>query len=144
MPPRDLGYVRALFETLGDDPRLGRPPPPPALSGDHLDPAIRSVFLPGIKHGICHRFTSNDWLMPGCIAGDSRDGEVGGSCRLPLYCMPPTTSSTHSGPTLITSTPARFSCASLAIIAATFRMFGSMSSVGVLVAVILFYLFARR
>ena len=26
--------------------------------------------------------TSNDQLMPGCIAGESRDGEVGGSCRL--------------------------------------------------------------
>jgi hypothetical protein len=26
--------------------------------------------------------TSNDELMPGCIAGESRDGEVGASCRL--------------------------------------------------------------
>jgi hypothetical protein len=26
--------------------------------------------------------TSNDQLMPGCIAGESRDGEAGGSCRL--------------------------------------------------------------
>ncbi|WP_247493993.1 hypothetical protein, partial [Bradyrhizobium sp. 142] len=34
--------------------------------------------------GICHRFTSTDQLMPGCIAGEPRDGEVGASCRLPL------------------------------------------------------------
>jgi hypothetical protein len=26
--------------------------------------------------------TSNDELMPGCIAGETRDGEVGASCRL--------------------------------------------------------------
>ncbi|WP_247381847.1 MULTISPECIES: hypothetical protein, partial [unclassified Bradyrhizobium] len=34
--------------------------------------------------GICHRFTSTDQLMPGCIAGEPRDGEVGASCRLRL------------------------------------------------------------
>ncbi|WP_247380752.1 transposase, partial [Bradyrhizobium sp. 143] len=34
--------------------------------------------------GICHRFTSTDQLMPGCIAGEPRDGEVGASCRLHL------------------------------------------------------------
>jgi hypothetical protein len=49
------------------------PPSPPAPRRDHLDPAIRPIFLPGVKHGICHRLTSNDQLMPGCIAGDSRD-----------------------------------------------------------------------
>jgi hypothetical protein len=71
--PRDLGYVRAFFETLGDNPRLllGRPPAPPTLPCDQFDPTI---FLPGIKHGICHRLTSNDQLMPGRTAGDSREG----------------------------------------------------------------------
>jgi hypothetical protein len=41
MPPRDLGHVRALFETLGDDPRLlfRRPPAPPTLPRDKLHPA---------------------------------------------------------------------------------------------------------
>jgi hypothetical protein len=34
---------------------LARPPPPPALPGDHFDPTIRIAFLPAIKHGICHR-----------------------------------------------------------------------------------------
>ena len=82
--PRDLGYVRAFFETLGDNPRLllGRPPAPPTLPSDQFDPAIRPVFLPGIKHGTCDRVTSNDQLMPGCIAGDSREGQVRRSCRL--------------------------------------------------------------
>jgi hypothetical protein len=41
-------------------------------------------------------------------------------------------------------TPARFSRASSAITAVAPRMFGSMSSVGALVAVILFYLLVRR
>jgi hypothetical protein len=84
VPPRDLGYIRPLFETLRDDPRLllSRPPTTPALSCDDFDPAIRSVFLPGINHGICHRFTSNDQLMPGCIAGAASRGEMGRSRRL--------------------------------------------------------------
>jgi hypothetical protein len=46
--PRDLGYVRAFFETLGDNPRLllGRPPAPPTLPCDQFDPAIPpSSFL---------------------------------------------------------------------------------------------------
>jgi hypothetical protein len=36
-----------------------RPPALPTLPRDQLHPAIRSVFLPGIKHGICHHLTSN-------------------------------------------------------------------------------------
>jgi hypothetical protein len=73
--PRDLGYVRAIFETLGDNPRLlfRRPPAPSTPPCDQFDPAKRPVSLPGIKHGICHRPTSNDQLMPGCMAGDSSD-----------------------------------------------------------------------
>ncbi|WP_210421598.1 hypothetical protein, partial [Bradyrhizobium japonicum] len=47
------------------------------------------AFLPGIKHGICHRCTSTDQLMPGCIAGEPRDGEVGPSCRLHLMLSSP-------------------------------------------------------
>jgi hypothetical protein len=49
--------VGACLEALRDDPGLliPRPPSPPALPGDHLDPTIRIAFLPGIKHGICHR-----------------------------------------------------------------------------------------
>jgi hypothetical protein len=46
------------------------------LPRDRLDPAKRPVFLPGIKHGIRHRLTSNDQPMSGCIAGDSRDSWV--------------------------------------------------------------------
>jgi hypothetical protein len=61
---------------------LGRPPSPPALPLDHLDTTIRITFLPGIKHGICHRLTSNVQLMPGCIAGESANGQVGASSRL--------------------------------------------------------------
>jgi len=41
-------------------------------------------LLPGIKHDICHRLPPNDQLMPSCIADQSRDREVGASCRLPL------------------------------------------------------------
>jgi hypothetical protein len=50
-------YVRAFFETLGDNLRLllGRPPARPTLPCDQFDLAIPAVFLPGIKHGICHR-----------------------------------------------------------------------------------------
>src|SRR5215467_8390804 len=61
--PRDLGYVRAFFETLGDNPRLllGRPPAPPC---DQFDSAITPVFLPGIKHGICHRLSSHPNALP--------------------------------------------------------------------------------
>jgi hypothetical protein len=64
--PRDLGYVRAFFETLGDNPRLllGRPPAPPTLPCDQFDPAITPVFLPGIKHGICHRLSSHPNALP--------------------------------------------------------------------------------
>src|SRR5208282_1832398 len=61
---------------------LGRPSPSTTPPGDHLDTTIGIVFLPGIKHGICHRLTSNDQLMPSCIAGEPRDGEVGVSYRL--------------------------------------------------------------
>ena len=28
---------------------------------------LRVTFLPGIMHGICHRLTSNNQFMPGCI-----------------------------------------------------------------------------
>lgn len=48
------------------------------------------------------------------------------------------------GPTLITSTPSKLSRASSASLAAMFHVLGNVSNVGVLVAVILFYLFARR
>jgi hypothetical protein len=39
--PRDLGYIGAHFETLGDDPRLllRRPPAPPPLPRDQFDAA---------------------------------------------------------------------------------------------------------
>jgi hypothetical protein len=81
---RDLGNVGALFEALHYDPGLllRRPPAPLALPSDHLDTTIRIAFLPGIKHGICHRLPPSDQLMPGCIADQSRDREVGASCRL--------------------------------------------------------------
>ena len=54
---RDLGNVGAFLEALRYDPGLllRRPPSPPALPGDHLDTTIGIAFLPGIKHGICHR-----------------------------------------------------------------------------------------
>jgi hypothetical protein len=61
---------------------LRRTPAPQALPGDYLDTTIRIAFLPGIKHDICHRLPPNDQLMPGCIADQSRDREVGASCRL--------------------------------------------------------------
>lgn len=57
---------------------------PDCRAADQLDTTIRTAFLPGIKHGICHRFTPNDQLMPSCIADHAHDREVGGSCRLPL------------------------------------------------------------
>jgi hypothetical protein len=47
---------------------------PPALPRDYLDATIRVTFLPGIKHGIGHRSTSNEPLMPGFIARKPRDG----------------------------------------------------------------------
>jgi hypothetical protein len=55
---------------------------PLALPGNHLDTTLRIAFLPGIKHGICHRLPPNDHLMPSCIAGQLRDREVAASCRL--------------------------------------------------------------
>src|SRR5712672_1269668 len=80
---RDLGNVGALLETLRYDPGLllRRPPAPLALSRNHLDTTIRTAILPGIKHDICHRLSPNNQLMPGCIADQSRDREVGASCR---------------------------------------------------------------
>jgi hypothetical protein len=48
--------------------------------------ATRIAFLPGIKHGICHRLPPNNQLMPGCIADESRDREVGASYRLQTIC----------------------------------------------------------
>ncbi|MFK4492361.1 hypothetical protein ABIA45_007439 [Bradyrhizobium sp. USDA 336] len=56
--PRHLGDVRPLLKALRHDPGLllARPPSP-ALPSDHLNAAIRVTFLPGIKHGICHRAT---------------------------------------------------------------------------------------
>src|SRR6266498_2355814 len=67
--PRNLGDVRTLLKALRHDPGLllARPPTPSALPGDHLDATIGVIFLPGIKHGIYHRSTSTDQLMPGCI-----------------------------------------------------------------------------
>jgi hypothetical protein len=55
---------------------LARPSSPPAFPSDHLNATIRITFLPAIKHGICHRSTSNDQLMPGCIARKLGDREV--------------------------------------------------------------------
>jgi hypothetical protein len=40
-------------------------------------------------HGICHPLTSNNQFMPGCIAGESADREVGASCRLRLMLRDP-------------------------------------------------------
>jgi hypothetical protein len=57
-----------------------------------------------------------------------------GTITTTLYWTPPGACSAYSGPTLITSTPAKFSRASLAITAATSRMLGIVSKVGVLVA----------
>ena len=34
------------------------------------------------EHGISHHSPPTIELMPGCIAGETRDGEVGASCRL--------------------------------------------------------------
>src|SRR5262249_13942618 len=81
-----LGNVGARLKALRYDPRLlfDRPLSSPALPSNHLDTTIRTTLLHGIKHGICHHLTSNDQLMPGCIAAKSRDGEVGRSCRLLL------------------------------------------------------------
>src|SRR5713226_6816912 len=52
-----LGNVGAFLEALRDNPGFlfGRPQSAPALPGDHLDTTIRVAFMPGIKHGICHR-----------------------------------------------------------------------------------------
>src|SRR4030081_3560395 len=84
MAPSNLGNIGPFLEALRYDPCLlfRRPPPPAPLPGDQLDTTIRTAFLPGIKHGICHRFTPNDQLMPGCIADQVHDREVGASCRL--------------------------------------------------------------
>jgi hypothetical protein len=69
MASRHLGNIGARLKALRYDPclLLGRPPPSPARPGNHLDTTIRTAFLPGIKHGICHNLTSNDQFMPGCI-----------------------------------------------------------------------------
>jgi hypothetical protein len=63
--PRHLGDVRTLLKALRHDPSLllARPSPSPALPGDHLDATIGITFLPGIKHGICHRSTCTDQLI---------------------------------------------------------------------------------
>ena len=84
VPSCHLRNVGALLEALRYDPRLllGRPPAPLTLPRNNLDPSIRIIFLPGIKHGICHRLISNEQLMPGSIAGQSRDGEVARSCQV--------------------------------------------------------------
>jgi hypothetical protein len=84
--PRHLGDVRLLLKALRRDPGLliAGPPSPPALPGDHLDATIRVTFLPGIKHGIYHRFTSTHQIMPGYIPGKPCDDEVEASCRLLL------------------------------------------------------------
>src|SRR5215470_12349707 len=69
--PRDLGYVRAFFETLGDNPRLllGRPPAPPTLPCDQFDPAIppSSCLASSMAFAIAQRQRS---AYAGCIAGD--------------------------------------------------------------------------
>ena len=62
---------------------------PPTLPGDHLDTTIGSTFLPGIKHGICHRRASTDHLIPECIADEFHGSEVGDSCRLRLAVSAP-------------------------------------------------------
>jgi hypothetical protein len=69
-----------------DQPKLSPSAVTPALSGDHFDAPIGLIFPPGIKHGICHCFTSTGQLVPGSIAGEPRHGEVEASCRLrPMY-----------------------------------------------------------
>lgn len=51
-----------------------------ALHRNDLFPSPkRLTFLPGIKHGICHRFASSHQLMP---ASEPRDDEAEASCRL--------------------------------------------------------------
>src|ERR1700676_2606034 len=82
--PSDLGNIGAFLEALRYDPCLlfRRPLPSPALSGDQLDTTIRTAFLPDIMHGICHRFTPNDQLMPSCIADQAHHREVEASYRL--------------------------------------------------------------
>src|ERR1700680_514527 len=87
--PSDLGNIGAFLEALRYDPCLlfRRPLPPPALPGDQLDTTIRTAFLPGIMHGICHRFTPNDQLMPSCIADQAHRREVGASYRLRLSAL---------------------------------------------------------
>src|SRR5881396_813917 len=57
MAPSHLGNVGIRLKALRDDPGLllRHPSSSPALPGDHLDTTIRVAFLPGIKHGICHR-----------------------------------------------------------------------------------------
>jgi hypothetical protein len=84
MASRHLGNVDALREALSYDQSLllRRPPSPPPLSRNHLDTTIRVTFLHGFMDGICHPLTSNNQFMPGCIAGESADREVGASCRL--------------------------------------------------------------
>ncbi|MGY4154735.1 hypothetical protein ACVINW_000577 [Bradyrhizobium sp. USDA 4461] len=84
--PRHLGDVRSLLKALRRDPGLllARPPSSPALPSGHLNAAIRVTFLPGSKHGICHRATSTDQLLPAGIADKLRHCEVRPSCRLLL------------------------------------------------------------
>jgi hypothetical protein len=53
----DARHLGAFLEALRDNPDFvfGLPQSAPALPDDHLDTTIRVAFMPGIKHGICHR-----------------------------------------------------------------------------------------
>jgi hypothetical protein len=53
------------------------------VTGDHLDPPISPAFIPGLRHGVNHRFTlpapSNHEQS---VAGQPKNYEVVPSCRL--------------------------------------------------------------
>lgn len=80
-PPPPLSTPIWIGTKLGALPPtallVARPSAPPVFPGDHLNTAIGATFLPGINHGIGHRCTSNDQLMPGGIAAKLHYGEAG-------------------------------------------------------------------